>query len=258
MIAGAICYYYWTMKRLLLIISIVFAVSSCFGDGPMTTRSYTLLADFEYAGDYSDSTFFGADSVFFDAERGIGFYCADMNFYHKVDTVGKAFKGGFLLSYLDIPKSEVTEGLENRYRVNNLKGSIRNTFAVFHQNDDASLMPKNDAEFIYTKYGTCVMTGCYVNNTVMVADSVKANFQPGDRLIVKATGWLNGQKTGDAEVTLADFSVQKDSIVSTWTPFDLSKLGSVQYVDFEVISTRPEIPLYFCIDNLMASVNLEY
>ena len=80
MIAGAICYYYWTMKRLLLIISIVFAVSSCFGDGPMTTRSYTMVANFEYTGEnYLD--IFGPDSLYFGIKEP-GFSNADFLFYH--------------------------------------------------------------------------------------------------------------------------------------------------------------------------------
>lgn len=257
MIAGAICYYYWTMKRLLLIISIVFAVSSCFGDGPMTTRSYTMVANFEYTGEnYLD--IFGPDSLYFGIKEP-GFSNADFLFYHNVDTLKEQFNGGFLISYLDIPKSEVTDSLENNaYRVNTVQSPGRNTFIVFHQNDNESLMPKRDSEFRWTKYGTCVMTGCYVNNTVMVADSLRARFEPGDKLILKATGWLNDQKTGEAEVTLADFSAKKDSIVSKWTAFDLSKLGSVKYVDFEIISTQDDFPLYVCIDSITAQVDLEY
>ena len=247
------------MKRLFFILSIVLMVSSCFGDGPMTTKSYTLVASFEYSEQtYTDEEFFGADSLYFDAVNGMGFGYGDMNFFHKADTVAGEFKGGFLLSYLDIPTSEVTEGLDNRYRVNSTQGLGRNTFAVFHQNEDESMMPEHDSRFLWTQYGTCVMVGCHVNNTVMVADSIKANFQIGDRLVVKATGWLNSQKTGEAEVILADFSAQKDSIVTAWTEFDLSELGSVEYVDFEIESSNQSVPLYFCIDNITASVDLAY
>lgn len=246
------------MKRLFFILSILFAVSSCFGDDFMTEKSYTLCADFEYQGVDYDAEF-GADSVFLDIEGGIGFRYSDLIFYHDVDTLSGRFNGGFAMSYLDIPKSGVTDGLDNMFRVNTPKGAIRNTFLVFHDNADETLMPKNDVEFMWTDLGTCSMSGCYVNNTVMVADSIKANFEKGDRFLVRATGWLNGAKTGEAEVVLADFSSQKDSIVSTWTQFDLSKLGSVQYVDFEVVTDKADkVPAYFCMDYMIASVDIAY
>ena len=94
--------------------------------------------------------------------------------------------------------------------------------------------------------------------TVEVADYVKANFKKGDRLVVKATGYLDGRKTGEAELALADFSEKKDSIVSIWTPFEFGKLGFVEYVDFEIISTDPNVPTYFCMDNMVAEIDLEY
>lgn len=246
------------MKRIAFILSIVLMVSSCFSDEPTTQRSYTLSATFEYNSSVYEEEF-GADSIYFDLKPGLGFQFSDLVFYHDVDTLSGRFNGGFLLSYLDIPKSEVTDGLENTYRVNYMKGLDRNTFLVFHQNDDSSRMPEHDMEFIWTEYGTCVMAGCFVNNTVEVVDSLKANYEVGDRLVLKATGWLDGKKTGEADILLADFSSQKDSIVTTWTAFDLSKLGSVKYVDFELYSSKEgEIPMYCCIDNLTASVDLAY
>ena len=48
------------------------------------------------------------------------------------------------------------------------------------------------------------------------------------------------------------------SIVSTWTPFELTKLGAVEYVNFEILSTKPDVPAYFCMDNMVVEINLEY
>ena len=245
------------MKRLFFIFSIVLMVSSCFKDGPTTTRSYTLTATFEYTSDVYQKEF-GADSIYFDVKGGTGFQFNDLVFYHNVDTLSAEFNGGLLMSYLDIPKSEVTEGLENQYRVHSIKGLDKNTFLVFHQEEDPSLMPKNEMEFIWDQYGTCVMAACFVNNTVEVVDSLRANFELGDRLVLKATGWLGGQKTGEAEINLADFSATKDSIVTKWTVFDLSKLGSVKYVDFSLYSSKENIPLNVCLDNITASIDLAY
>ena len=80
----------------------------------------------------------------------------------------------------------------------------------------------------------------------------------GDRLTLKATGYLNGIKTGEESIALAEFTAKKDSIVSTWTKFDLSGLASVDFVDFEVVSTREEVPAYFCMDDFVASVTVSY
>ena len=77
------------------IISIVFAVSSCFGDGPMTTRSYTMVANFEYAGE-NYLEIFGPDSLYFSIKEP-GFSNADFLFYHNVDTLKEQFNGGYTL-----------------------------------------------------------------------------------------------------------------------------------------------------------------
>ena len=107
-------------------------------------------------------------------------------------------------------------------------------------------------------YGTCGILGFYVNNTAEVVDSVKANFVDGDRLTLKAVGYLNGAKTGEAQINLAEYTTQKDSIIVNWTPFDLYKLGQVQYVEFEMISTKENVPTSFCMDDMLASIVLEY
>ena len=142
--------------------------------------------------------------------------------------------------------------------------STGNIYTVFYQNPDESKMPEHDVKFVgysadsIIEEGTCKIAGCYLTNTVEVADYIKANFKTGDKLVVKATGYLHGNKTGETEIALADFSEKKDSIVSTWTPFELKKLGFIEYVDFEITSTDPNVPTYFCMDNVVAEVEIKY
>ena len=76
------------------------------------------------------------------------------------------------------------------------------------------------------------------------------------RLTLKATGYLDGRKTGEASITLAEYTTVKDSIMSRWTAFDLTKLQLFDVIDFEVISTKKEVPAYFCLDYFMASVTV--
>ena len=47
--------------------------------------------------------------------------------------------------------------------------------------------------------------------------------------------------------------------MSRWTQFDLEKLGMVDEVRFEIIDENNKIlSKYFCLDNLSASISLEY
>ena len=43
-----------------------------------------------------------------------------------------------------------------------------------------------------------------------------------------------------------------------WTAFTLNSLGAVDYIDFEVESTCPDVPGYVCIDGILAGVKVEY
>lgn len=243
------------IKRIFIFIVALAAAVSCLNDS-VYTESFTLDTSFEYdvvyGWDYKEV--FGEDSLYFDDERSkLGFAWDFLAFYHKVE--GTDFKGGFMLSYLAKPKDGKTEGLENKFRVNAESGFTGKTYTVFCQTDD---MPESDIMFTMEEYGTCVMNFCFVNNTVEVTDSIKANFQLGDKMTLKAVGYLDDVETGSAEFTLAEYTAQKDSIVSTWTQFDLSKLGSVDKVELEVMSTRENVPTNVCIDDVVSNVSVSY
>ena len=239
------------MKRIIYMLCVAAMAVSCFGDGPSTKRSYYLDVDFEYGGNI-----FQTDSVRFDNTEGIGVGYSDLHFYHKLDPAKKDVVGGWAVSGLRGSGKALGR---NEYRVNSgagLNGSP--TYTVFKYNDNPGNMPEHAVYFVNRDYGTCTMLGCYVNNTAQVVDSIKANFTEGDRLILKAIGYLNGAKTGEAKFTLAEYTGQKDSIVVNWTPFDLDKLGEVEYVDFEVTSTAKNVPTSFCMDDMVAFIALEY
>ncbi|MBQ8838280.1 MAG: DUF4465 domain-containing protein [Bacteroidales bacterium] len=248
------------MKRFIFIVLVMASLASCLGDDPTVQKSYPLCADFELTDEYTHVKFFGSDSLYFDAQNGVGIGYDLLAFLHKLDEGKIRLEGGFLLSSYEYPEGGLADGLVNTWRTNAEidKGQDRLSYLVFYDNPDETLMPEHDMHFTAIEYGTCSMVGCYVSNTVEVADSIAANFKLGDRLTLKATGWLNGEKTGEAEIYLADFSAQKDSIVNTWTPFELSKLGMVEYVDFELLSTNADVPGYVCIDYVCANISLEY
>lgn len=247
------------MKRFISGIAVLLSVVSCL-EGAENKISETLNLTFE--GAFSDD-FFGADSVYAETP----FMCYSLLvFSNKVDKTDEGdpeFKGGFALSCLsgDVPEpvdeksGEIAEepASINPFRAYAPLGS-ENTYTVYFQSDD---MPEHGMFFNASNLGTCVMSSCYVNNTVEVVDYVRKNFATGDRIILKATGSLGGEKTGSAEMYLADYSWQKDSVVTRWTFFDLSKLGSIDAVDFEITSSK-EIPTRFCMDKIVATVSLSY
>lgn len=240
------------------------ALSSCVTDSEYS-YSYPLVAGFEYTAiDYAKV--FGTDSLYYDSDHGYGIGWEYLAFRHKVDTVNAVFEGGMLLSYLKGKAFDMTDSLsmakgdslafaEDGFRVNE-NSAYDNTYAVYYGNPEASMMPEHDVQFLATNNGTCTMNACLVNNTGYVAYKVAQCFEAGDRLTLKATGYLDGAKTGEASISLADFSAQKDSIVTSWTYFDLSPLGTVEYVDFEVISTKEDVPAYFCLDGMFANIAL--
>ncbi len=65
-----------------------------------------------------------------------------------------------------------------------------------------------------------------------------------------------GEKTGSADVFLADYRAAKPSIMSEWTKMNLTSLGAVNKLDFTFTSTDndPEngikTPTYVCLDNI--------
>lgn len=257
------------MKKVIFVFITLLAMASCLSDGEYT-RSYTTIANFEYS-NFNYETNFGEDSLYFDTKYGgYGIGWDLLAFCHKVDTVTKTFEGGMLLSYLKgetfnpadstaLAQSDSLVYARDRFRVNDSLGAYSpKTYMVYYGNPDPSKMPEHDVEFTSLDQGPCQVHECYVNNTEYVAYKVSKNFVDGDRLTLKAKGWKDGKVTGEASIVLADFSAQKDSIMTTWTRFDLSKLGGIDYMDFEVESTNKEIPAYFCMDNFKANITISY
>ena len=224
------------------------------------SHTAVLSATFEYS-----AVEFDADSLYYKSDFGAGIGWGTLGFLHNVDTTSWEFHGGAVLSCQqgtrfdssDLAQEESLVLAQNRFRVNAAKDTVNtNTYLVYYLNPNEEEMPKNEVVFLVEQNGACVAQQCLVNNTGYVAYKVAQTFQAGDRLTLQATGYLKGAKTGDASMLLADFSTKKDSIVSTWTAFDLSKLGNFDAIDFEVISTNDQIPPYFCMDNFTASVTV--
>lgn len=89
--------------------------------------------------------------------------------------------------------------------------------------------------------------------------------EEGDYIRIVAKGYKGDskQETGKAEIYLVDFiDGEKDSVMTSWKPLDLSKLGEVEYIDF-VVECSEQVkengfPIYFCLDNLASGVHMKY
>lgn len=256
------------MKRIFVIVAASCCIVSCLKSS--FSQSYRLEADFEYRLD------FGKDSVFFEQETGLGVWYRDLAFWHKLNDDKSEFQGGFILSYLKGPKRSLNEDGQmvveevddNFYRANSPTGMSGATYMVYHKNPDSSLMPTDGAiTFPYASVGTCTMIDCWVTNTAVVDKAVREKFTAGgnDYLKLTAIGSLAGKETGRASINLAEYSAKNektgevtDSVIYNWTNFDLSKLGSVDRIDFEIESSQAGIPPYFCMDYMRANVAKEW
>lgn len=244
------------ISRIIAVVLTAIATVSCFETGN-NRSSYPLEVSFEYPGALK------ADSLYFDTNGGLGFAWGaggwqDLGFYHKLTEDKKQFLGGFMLSGLKAAGAG-GDPYYDSFRVATGVGlNGTSTYAVFHDNPDKSMMPEKHVTFLQSQYGTCTMAGVYVNNTIEVVKAVREHFTLGDRLTLKAVGYLNNAKTGEAQFVLADYSAQKNSLVVKWTPFDLDKLGSVDQVQFSLESTKQEVPAYVCMDSMVAYIAVEY
>lgn len=246
------------IKKLLLFFVVAAMAISCLGDGGYS-ESRSIMATFEFSMDYNEVC--GSDSLYVDTQYRIGVGWDYLIFFQKVNDATGNFEGGLILSYLQYPESGNVEGLvNNKYRANDRNQNKANTYLVFEQTDN---MPDHEMGFNFVKSasasGTCTMTACQVNNTVATAQAVEEKFAVGDRMTLIATGYLDGVKTDSAEIMLAEKLADRDSIVYTWTTFDLSKLGSVDKVDFELnIPAGKDIPATVCIDNVLTAISVQY
>jgi hypothetical protein len=76
--------------------------------------------------------------------------------------------------------------------------------------------------------------------------------------VLKATGVKSDGTTVATSITLAEYTEAKDSVMYNWSVFDLKPLGLVEFIDFNVESTNPNVPGYFCLDGLLAGIKVEY
>lgn len=249
------------MKKILFFAAIAFSMVSCLDKGSFS-QSYTADVTFEFS-DQVYTNDFGEDSVYVcPNEEAQGFTYMKYPLFFGQKQVGGELKGGFAMSYLKGEKDgklEKEANFNDAFRVHAAAGATGSkTYAVFYDNPSEAMMPQYDIEFGYKDNGSCMPLGCYVNNTTLVARKVREHFQDGDKLTLKAKGTKFDGSVSEVSIVLAEYTEAKDSVMYNWTSFDLSKLGVVNFVDFEVESTNPQVPGYFCLDGYLASISVMF
>lgn len=94
-------------------------------------------------------------------------------------------------------------------------------------------------------------TGMYVTNTTYAYRYIKATYHNGDSFRLVVRGYRNAVRTADsASFTLARYATGDTVVHNTWQWMDLSMLGYVDSLSFQVSSTDDYTPFYFAFDNL--------
>lgn len=277
-------------KKVLACASLLCVLTSCLKDTG-TEANYTLVDN----GNYSNASDFFENGatvfIFPEPEEGdeSAFVSQNTIVYFSKSSSGTLF-GGFALSRQewtapepddsDDPESDGSETetvtAPEPCSVYGKSVGTPNTFFYFRQ---TQTMPEHDMAFAASNVGTCTPAGVMVCNSAPTVRKIRGEnvsedvFNLNGDYILTATGYLNGQKTGSATFLLAgkgkskvpatEENPQRDSIVTSWSPFDLSKLGQIDYIDFDLSFSNSEDERLLdytdvCLDNFTASIHLKF
>lgn len=135
-----------------------------------------------------------------------------------------------------------------------------NVYTVFY--DAPSSLDYHDIFFTCTDVinYTCLVGGCFINNSAAVVDFVGdgQSLEVGDYAKVVATLYRNEQVVGTAEKFLVNSTEEKLEVLTDWDAFKFDVAVSVDAVDFEIQTNIEGLPPYFCLDDFVASLELEY
>lgn len=113
-----------------------------------------------------------------------------------------------------------------------------------------------------------VIPGMYITNSAWVVDAIlhgdglsDGPFALGDKLTLQLTGTAEDGSVTTLETLLADYTTENEQdrwYLDSWQWIDLSKLGSIVSLEWNITSTRNNAggmttPAYVCIDNLGGS-----
>lgn len=222
--------------------------TSCLSDGESTT-DYVLQGSFDYLANYMEV--FNADSVCF-AEK----ISTDNYSWVNADYVDSIYRGGICVS---MKKDSI-----------GIDGSISDYCAAGPR--DAAGAQNSSCYAVYTpssaqydwqidisgfKVYSCIPSGFYIDNLSKTLKTIEDSpLEVGDYMKVTVTGYFNNASVGSTEVDLVRKTSDNTTVVSNWTPVELS-MDEIDALRFTIETNRNDFPLSFCLDNLYFKVHLE-
>ena len=244
------------MMRCAFLGAMAFLSAACFNKGDFKNEynSHLLVAfepEYDYMWDDFVDTMFdhGKDTVAASPSLSVG------PIYHfaKVDEE-EGFLGGIALARGRDADASAGRA-PSRFAVFDEHVGNKNSkaYAVFHDTT-AALMPDHAVGIVIpNEFSSCSAEFLYVHNVQAAVQAAvhgvglaDGPFQSGDFLILTVTGILDKKETGSKEVKLIDGT----SYLKEWTKVDLDSLGSIDGLDLHLTSSRPDFPLYCCLDDM--------
>lgn len=229
----------------LLIVGFIFSFQSCKKDDNV------IHVDFE-------SLKLPADTFWNGSDNSGGFTVGSATFANSYNSTYKSWEGFAYSSKHDY----LTAGYGNMYSCYAAnETNMKNTFALAYQGMSAV---KIDFNKLVTNVKFKVTNSTYAYISMLKGDSYSKKFggtsgNDQDWFLLKVTA-LNAENTpiGTADIYLADFRFSdntKDYITNAWSPIDLSSLGEIKSLKFELSSSDNgtwgmNTPAFFCLDNL--------
>ena len=237
--------------------AVAMTTAACFSNEDFASQyESNILVEFEPANSYEWEDFVyqifggGTDTVAFNATVSNG----PVYHFATLDDLD-GFRGGIALSRgRDTDAS--ADRKPSRFAVfdkdgGNGKSSV---YAVFHDTT-AALMPEHVIKIaIPNEDSNCTFTFMYLHNVQAAVQAARTGaglaggpFQAGDFLTFSVTGYKGTQTTGTVEFKLIDGT----QVVDEWKKLDTSSIGSIDALDFRLTSSRPDFPLYCCVDDML-------
>ena len=228
--------------------------AACFTDQDYSSQyDYQVVIQFEPDADYQWEDFL--KTFFNDGKDTVSIHENFSNgpIYHFA-TVSETdgFQGGLVMA-IGKDADASADRKPSRFAVFDEKGGYKESkaYAVFHDTT-AFLMPEHLITISIPNVDSfCEIEGMYVQNVQAVYQAAKYGvgladgpFTKDDYLILTVTGFKGSAQTGQKEVKLVDGT----DAIKEWKEMDLSSLGKVDALDFHLSSSRPDLPLYCCVD----------
>ena len=221
---------------------------SCMNFGTGSQNTYQFVCTYD-SGTQTDELF-GEDSVFFFDSGTL--YFGPVCHYAKMKAGSHIPEGGFALS--KGCDTLVAEGhVASRYAVCGTSGSERSKAFLVWKDTLSTLMPEHAVTVTYpnnTSSGDLLWMD--VNNTAAVVNAALYGtgleggpFTGSDYLTLKVRTLLSGKQVYEKEIKRVDGTKP----IREWTLVDLSEAGQFDTMDLSMSSSRPDMPLYCCLDN---------